>query len=128
MRQFYQGDKIDIVDYGFGEHMIPGIIVETRGPFSYIIQTSDGRFMHLYQDQIRRYYDTPEYDVQTDIPVTEEFTQNKSSQDPMPVSDVSQPSSVRVPEDLLENVPEMSCENIQDSTDTMNDPSSLKPV
>ena len=107
---------------------IPGIIVETRGPFSYIIQTSDGRFMHLYQDQIRRYYDTPENYVQTDIPVTEEFTQNESSQDPMPVPDVSQPSSVRVPEELPENVPEMSCENIQDSTDTMNDPSSRTPV
>ena len=80
MRQFHQGDKVNMVNYGSGARWIPGTIVEIRGPLSYIVQTSDGRFMHRHQDQIRRrYYDTPEYDVQTDIPVTEEFTQNESS-------------------------------------------------
>ena len=46
----------------------------------------------------------------------------------MPVPDVSQPSSVRVPEELPENVPEVSGESIQDSSDIMNDPPSSTPV
>ena len=57
----------------------------------------------------------------------EEFTQNESSQDD-PVSEMSQPSCVRVHEELPENVPQVSGENIQDSSDTMNDPPRSTPV
>ena len=68
-RELCVGQRVLIKNYRPGEDWVPGVIVERRGPHSYIVKVANGQVWHRHIDQLKEMKDSPQEisETSTDI-------------------------------------------------------------
>ena len=81
-REFGEGEKVYVKNFGTGQKWLEGKIAECTGPVSFLVEMEDGKLVRRHQDQLRHRKESTGSPQEHDLPVEDLDVSTRAEEQP----------------------------------------------